>query len=68
MGSACYVGLSNITDNAVFLDGDIGEIVIFNSVLSTADREKMEGYLAWKWGLEGSLPMGHTYESAPPSP
>ena len=43
----------------------ICEMVEFEDV-STAFYEKMEGYLAWKWGLEGSLPVGHTYKSAPP--
>lgn len=43
-----------------------GEELAFNSVLSDADTEKIEGYLAWKWGLEGSLPGGHPYKSSPP--
>jgi len=47
--------------------GDIAEIVVFTSILSTAKREKVEGYLAHKWGLSGSLPGGHTYKSSAPS-
>jgi len=47
--------------------GKIAEIVIVPSVLSTADRQKMEGYLAHKWGLEGSLDSGHPYKSAAPT-
>lgn len=43
-----------------------GEELAFSSVLSDADTEKIEGYLAWKWGLEGSLPGGHPYKSSPP--
>ena len=30
--------------------GTIAEIVWTNSVMSTEDRQKLEGYLAWKWG------------------
>lgn len=30
--------------------GVIGEIVAVSTALSTADRQKLEGYLAWKWG------------------
>ena len=41
------------------------EMVEFEDV-SDAFYQKMEGYLAWKWGLEGSLPVGHPYKSAPP--
>lgn len=50
-----------------FYQGYIAEIVIATGALSSADREKMEGYLAWKWGLEASLPIGHPYKSFPPT-
>jgi hypothetical protein len=30
--------------------GSIGEIVMVRSALPTADRQRLEGYLAWKWG------------------
>jgi hypothetical protein len=46
--------------------GYIGELVTYPSVLSTTDRQKVEGYLAWKWGLQGSLPAGHPYKLSPP--
>jgi hypothetical protein len=46
--------------------GDIAEMLVYNSALSDADRQKVEGYLAWKWGLQASLPVGHPYTSAPP--
>ena len=49
------------------LNGDIGEIVFFPDAVSTADRQKTEGYLAWKWGTEGSLPAAHPYKSAAPT-
>ena len=29
--------------------GFVGEIIITNTALSTADRQLLEGYLAWKW-------------------
>jgi hypothetical protein len=43
-----------------------GEILLFTSVLGTAERQKMEGYLAWKWGLEGSLPVTHPFKKFQP--
>jgi hypothetical protein len=46
--------------------GSYGELIVYNSVLSTTDRQKIEGYLAWKWGLQGNLPTGHPYKSAAP--
>jgi len=42
------------------------EILMFNQYLGNTDRQKVEGYLAWKWGLQTSLPIGHPYKSAAP--
>jgi len=45
----------------------IGEVLIINGAVSAANREKLEGYLAHKWGMTGSLPTGHPYRSQSPS-
>ena len=47
--------------------GLIGEVIIYHSALTTTERQQVESYLAWKWGLQGSLPSDHTYKFAPPS-
>jgi len=52
-------------NDATGFDGDIAEVVIWRSV-STADREKIEGYLAHKWGLTANLPSSHPYKSSAP--
>jgi hypothetical protein len=44
----------------------VAEVVLINSALSSGDRERMEGYLAHKWGLSGSLPSGHPYKTTAP--
>ncbi|EKE70900.1 LamG domain-containing protein [Oceanibaculum indicum] len=49
-----------------FWPGDIAEIVVVLDLLSTDDRQKLEGYAAWKWGLQALLPGGHPYENSPP--
>ena len=49
-------------------NGYVYEALIYNSPLSTSQRQQVEGYLAWKWGLQGSLPSTHAYKSFPPSP
>lgn len=46
-------------------DMDLAEIVVLPAA-SDADIEKVEGYLAWKWGLVSNLPAGHPYKSGPP--
>jgi hypothetical protein len=50
---------------SVFLNGDFGEIGVVNGAVSTADRQRIEGYLGWKWGV--SLASGHPYELAAPT-
>ena len=54
------------SDSNEVINSYISEIAYFQSVLSTADRQKMEGYLAWKYGLNTYLPAGHPHLSAPP--
>lgn len=62
VGSIAYIGRRATN----YHNGKIGEIVVVASDISTADREKLEGYLAHKWGIAGALPSGHPYKSAPP--
>jgi len=49
-------------DNAI-----IGEIIHYNYSISTSQRQQIEGYLAWKWGLQTNLPTSHPYYVSPPS-
>jgi len=49
-----------------YMYGYYYEIAYYNSVLTTTDRQLMEGYLAWKWSLQANLPSGHPYKSAAP--
>jgi hypothetical protein len=46
----------------------ISEVIVCNTDLSTEDRQKLEGYLAWKWGLVANLPADHPYKTTPPHP
>ena len=51
-----------------YLNGTIYEIVVFSQFITAGQRQQVEGYLAWKWGLVASLPSGHPYKLFPPSP
>lgn len=42
---------SNLSGGSEFADGDIAEAVVYNSVLSSANRTDVETYLSNKWGL-----------------
>jgi hypothetical protein len=46
-------------------DENIYEYVGFNTVLTTAQQQAVEGYLATKWGLQSSLSNGHPYKTTP---
>lgn len=50
-----------------FSSMSVGEYVVIQGVLTQANREKVEGYLAWKWGLQANLDALHPYKSAAPT-
>ena len=64
---------SPIMTNSEGLNGYIFEYVVFpycldaaSGIFATPETRKVEGYLAWKWGLEGSLPSSHPYKYRAP--
>jgi hypothetical protein len=62
-------GLNAITGAPGFynaLNAHVGEIVML-AYPTDANRQRIEGYLAHKWGLTANLPAGHPYKSAPPT-
>lgn len=60
------VGCRIKSANTEFINGSIKEIVVSN-ILSTEERQKIEGYLAHKWGLTDNLPAGHPYKTTRPT-
>jgi hypothetical protein len=58
------IGYESASNQA--FNGNIAEIVIFTSSLSTSDQQYVEGYLAWKYGLR--LQSGHPYSASMPTP
>ena len=46
--------------------GKLACILFFNAALSTQDRQKVEGYLAHRYGLAANLPGDHPYKDAAP--
>lgn len=45
----------------------LGEYILFNVEFTAAQRQRIEGYLAWKWGKVSSLPSTHPFYSLPPA-
>jgi hypothetical protein len=61
---------SNSDNNPIgWFNGTISELILISGALvGTLERQKLEGYLAHKWGLEASLPVGHPYKTTGPTP
>ena len=53
--------------SSIFLNGYVGEIIVYLNGLATLQRQQVEGYLAWKWGLQANLPANHPYKNASPN-
>jgi len=49
-----------------FYNGMLYEILIYNPGLSIDRRQKVEGYLAHKWGVATQMMAGHPYKTAAP--
>ena len=43
--------------------GYIAEVLVYGKALTVADRQRIEGYLASKWGLQSQLPALHPYSN-----
>jgi len=53
-------------ESTVYFTGTICEIILYDAFFTTSQRQKVEGYLAHKWGLVNSLPSKHPYKPSPP--
>ena len=67
-GSTRYQGVCYDRTSHIGWCGDLAEVLIYTTALTTAQRQQVEGYLAWKWKLVGNLPAGHPYKLFPPAP
>jgi hypothetical protein len=58
-GSTRFQGLCYDRNAHTGWCGDLAEVITFSTALSTADRQRVESYLAQKWGLTSNLPSSH---------
>jgi hypothetical protein len=54
--------------SALYFLGHVHEIIWIRQSLDLATRQRIEGYLAHKWGLTANLPADHPYKTAIPVP
>ena len=65
--SQFFLGSRQVPANLDYFSGRFHEVLHFSTVLSLQQRQQAEGYLAWKWGLQGRLPSTHLYYFRPPT-
>lgn len=63
-GTTTYLGVDT-TNSSYYFIGYVMEILFYNSVLNSTQQKQIEGYLAYKWGIQGSLPATHTFYRNP---
>lgn len=61
------IGAKNSGSLANMFDGYIAEVILFSGEVTTAERQRVEGYLSWKFGVEGNLPLDHPYRLYKPT-
>ena len=76
LGTTAYTAVPNQSNKLLIFsnrapdkqpDGFVAEMIGVSTALSSTNREKLEGYLAHKWGLENKLPGNHAYRSNVPT-
>ena len=65
---ALQLGRIGFGGGSVYLTGDICEVLILNTHPTATNRQRIEGYLAHKWGLTANLPSDHPYKTVGPTP
>ena len=70
VNDAAAIGAFRTSSNVVAgtFNGPMYEIIVLHSAPSTDTRQKIEGYLAHKWGLTANLPSDHPYKLVGPTP
>jgi len=59
-------GNPDAVDGRYHIIGSVRDVIVAKVALTESDRQKLEGYLAHKWGLTGNLPADHPYKNSPP--
>ncbi len=59
-----FIGTTS-SGNTQYFNGSLYELIVFSFALSGVQRQQVEGYLAWKWGLQSSLPASHSFKANP---
>jgi hypothetical protein len=61
-----HIGAGSTLSPSDALKGHISEIILITSALNDFTLQRLEGYLAHKWGLTANLPNDHLFKVSPP--
>lgn len=64
--AGCTSATLNYSNGTAPWIGSTAELLFYNTLLGTAKRQYIEGYLACKWGIQSNLPFGHPYGTVCP--
>ena len=64
--SALQIGQQRFDSLVGAFDGEIAEVLCYQGDVGVTDRQKIEGYLAHKYGIAGNLPSNHPYKNIVP--
>ena len=66
-GPLALGGYANGTSDQSLMNGDIAEVILVPAALGVEDRQRLEGYLAHRWGTTASLPADHPFRTTVPT-
>ena len=64
-GMSIVIGSYNVDGNDKWTQ-NIAEVIVARNDIAVEDRERIEGYLAWEWGMQAGLPAAHPYKAERP--
>ena len=50
-----------------YLTGEIAEVIVYAGQLTTDERQRIEGYMAHRYGVQSNLPSTHPYRNFAPT-
>ena len=67
IGTSLIIGQRPGGNASQYFIGELLGVVILPSGYSVSDVQKVEGWGAWQYGIEGRLDASHPYKSSPPT-
>jgi prepilin-type N-terminal cleavage/methylation domain-containing protein len=60
------VRIASLNGTGSFSSHFFRTVLVLNRLPTTDERQRIEGYLAWTYGIQSTLPTGHPFINSPP--